>query len=196
METTHAESELSLIRKIMDDSRKINTDNGIHYIFWGIVVTVALVINYVLLLTRSYMNYIGLMWLVLMISAAVIDGLIGRKQEKRSKVSTFAGRTLGSLWLASGVAMFMFGFVGTMTKAYDPVFISPIISTTLGISYFTSGTIQQIGWLRNTAIGWWAGAVVMFVFPGVHTLLIFAVMLICLQIIPGVLLYKKSKELI
>jgi len=196
MESTHAESELSLIRKIMDDSRRINIDNGIHYIFWGIVVTAALIINYVLLLTKSYMNYIGLMWMVLMISAAVVDGIIGRKQEKKSKVSTFAGRTLGSLWLASGVAMFMFGFLGTMTKAYDPIFISPIISTTLGISYFTSGTIQQIGWLRNTAIGWWAGAAVMFIFPSVHTLLIFATMLIGLQIIPGVLLYRKSKELI
>lgn len=194
METKNAELELSLIKKMMEDSRRLNIDNGIHYIFWGILVTIALLINYTMLLLKVPGNYIGLAWFILMLSGALIDGIIGRRQSKSSKVTTFTSRIMGSLWFASGIAMFMYGFLGTITKAYNPVFICPIISTSLGISYFTSGSIQQIKWLQNISFGWWAGAAVMFIFPSVHTLLIFAVMMICLQVIPGLILNKKSKQ--
>lgn len=194
METKNAELELSLIKKMMEDSRRLNIDNGIHYIFWGILVTIALLINYTMLLLKVPGNYIGLAWFILMLSGALIDGIIGRRQSKSSKVTTFTSRIMGSLWFASGIAMFMYGFLGTITKAYNPVFICPIISTSLGISYFTSGSIQQIKWLQNISFGWWAGAAIMFIFPSVHTLLIFAVMMICLQVIPGLILNKKSKQ--
>lgn len=194
METKNAELELSLIKKMMEDSRRLNIDNGIHYIFWGILVTVALLINYTMLLLKVSGNYIGLVWFILMLSGALIDGIIGRRQSKSSKVTTFTSRIMGSLWFASGIAMFMYGFLGTISKAYNPIFICPIISTSLGISYFTSGAIQQIKWLQNISFGWWAGAAVMFIFPSVHTLLIFAIMMICLQVIPGLILNKKSKQ--
>jgi len=129
-----------------------------------------------------------------MLSGALIDGIIGRRQSKSSNVTTFTSRIMGSLWFASGIAMFMYGFLGVISKAYNPLFICPIISTSLGISYFTSGAIQQIKWLQNISFGWWAGAAFMFIFPSVHTLLIFAVMMICLQVIPGLILNKKSKQ--
>ena len=194
METKNAELELSLIKKMMEDSRRLNIDNGIHYIFWGILVTIALLINYAMVLLKVPGNYIGLAWFILMLSGALIDGIIGRRQSKLSKVTTFTSRIMGSLWFASGIAMFMYGFLGVISKAYNPLFICPIISTSLGISYFTSGAIQQIKWLQNISFGWWAGAAFMFIFPSVHTLLIFAVMMICLQVIPGLILNKKSKQ--
>ena len=194
METKNAELELSLIKKMMEDSRRLNIDNGIHYIFWGILVTIALLINYAMVLLKVPGNYIGLAWFILMLSGALIDGIIGRRQSKSSKVTTFTSRIMGSLWFASGIAMFMYGFLGVISKAYNPLFICPIISTSLGISYFTSGAIQQIKWLQNISFGWWAGAAFMFIFPSVHTLLIFAVMMICLQVIPGLILNKKSKQ--
>lgn len=194
MNNTKAESELSVIKKIMEDSRKIVIDNGIHYIFWGIVVTTALLINYVMVLMKLPGSYIGLMWLILMVLAAVTDGIIGAKQSKTIRVRTFAGDLLGALWMASGIAMFIFGFIGTVSKAYNPIFICPIISTALGISYFTSGAIQQLKWLQYIAYGWWAGSMVMYFFPGAHTFLIFAFMMISFQIIPGFVMNTKFKK--
>lgn len=194
MESKQAELELSVIKKIMEDSRNAVLDNGIHYIFWGVIVTFALLVNYAMLLTRTSMNYIGMMWFILMISAAIVDGIIGHRQVKRSRVRTYAGDLLSSLWKATGIAMFMFGFLGIVTRAYDPIYISPVISTTLGIAYYTSGAIQQLKWLKYISFGWWAGAFYLFIFPSVHTLLIFAIMMICLQVIPGLILNRKYKE--
>ncbi len=90
--------------------------------------------------------------------------------------------------------MFMYGFFGTRAGAYNPVFICPVISTSLGISYFTSGAIQQMKWMQYLAVGWWIGAVVLFIFPSIHTLLIFAGMMIGLQLVPGIILNIKSRN--
>lgn len=95
--------------------------------------------------------------------------------------------------------MFMFGFIGTLSGAYNPVYICPIISTLLGVSYFTSGEIQQIKWLKFISFGWWAGATYTFLFASIHTLIIFAGMMICFQVIPGIILnnkYKKESRLV
>ena len=184
-DTTQAELELSVIKKIMEDSRTLVLNNGWHYIYWGIVVTCALIANYIMARMSVAVNYQGMMWFVLMTSAAITGAIIERFVDKKRKVRTFAGKLLGSLWFAGGIAMFMFGFMGTISGAYNPVFICPIISTVLGVTYYTSGAIQQLKWLQRLSYGWWAGAIVTFIYPGIHTLLIFAFMMICFQTIPG-----------
>lgn len=195
MEIKQAESELSFIKKMMEDSRQINLDNGWHFIYWGTLVTIALLLNYLMLIVPfGKKEYIGMIWLILMVSGAIVGGIVQKRHEKRIRVHTPAGRIIGSLWFASGIAMFMYGFVGSISGGYNPVFICPIISTSLGISYFTSGEIQQIKLLKYVAIGWWIGAIFLFIFPGIHTLLIFALMMISFQIIPGVILNRKFKE--
>ncbi len=194
METKQAELELSVIKTIMEDSRKVVCNNGWHYIFWGVVVSVALIANYVMALMNISQNYVGFMWFILMISAAIVSSVWERRRDRQRIVKTFAGRLLGSLWFAGGVSMFMFGFVGTISGAYDAIFICPIISTVLGVTYFASGEIQQLKWQKALSFGWWAGAAALFFFPSVHTLLIFAVMLILFQTVPGIIMNNKYKK--
>ncbi|HMS33242.1 MAG TPA: hypothetical protein PKC91_04075, partial [Ignavibacteria bacterium] len=70
METKQAELELSLIKKMMDDSRKISLDNGWHFIYWGSLVTTALLLNYLLIIFHGKQEYIGWMWFIMMIGGA------------------------------------------------------------------------------------------------------------------------------
>lgn len=194
MDTKQAELELSVIKKIMEDSRNIALNNGWHYIMWGVVVSCALIANYVMALLRVEMNYIGLMWFILMISTAIAGGIYEKRSAKKRPVKTFAGNLLGSLWFAGGIAMFIFGFAGSVSGAYNPVYICSVISTVLGVTYFVSGEIQQIKWFKWISLGWWAGAVFTFFYGSVHTLLIFALMLIFLQVVPGIMLNRKYKK--
>ncbi len=194
METRQAELELSLIKKMMDDSRKISLDNGWHFIYWGSLVTTALLLNYILIIIHAKQQYIGWMWFIMMIGGAIAGGILEKRQEKKMKVHTIAGRIIGSLWFASGIAMFIYGFLGSVSGGYNSVYICPVISTSLGISYFTTGEIQQVKLLKYIAFGWWTGAVILFFYPGIHTLLIFALMMICFQIFPGVLINRKFKK--
>lgn len=195
---TKAESELTLIKKIMEDSRNSVAYNGIHFVFWGALVAVCLLLNYAFLVTGTLADKIGILWAVMMTAGAIADVIISVRMDKSRHVVTFAGKLLSYLWISSGIAMFMFGFLGPLSGAYKPVYICPIISTMLGVSYFVSGCIQQLPWLRNLSYAWWAGAFFMFLLPGRHTLLVFALMMIALQVIPGLIInrdYKKSLAL-
>ena len=194
METRQAELELSLIKKMMDDSRKISLDNGWHFIYWGSLVTTALLLNYILIIVHAKQQCIGWMWFIMMIGGAIAGGIMEKRHERKKKVHTIAGRIIGSLWFASGIAMFIYGFLGSISGGYNSVYICPVISTSLGISYFTTGEIQQVKLLKYVAFGWWVGAVFLFFYPGIHTLLIFALMMICFQIAPGIIINRKFKK--
>ena len=192
--TKQAELELSVIKKIMEDSRNIVCNNGWHYIFWGIIVSTALIANYILLLMKSADYYIGWMWFALMIGAAITGSIYERRADKKRRVKTFAGELLGSLWFSGGIAMFMFGFIGTISGAYNPIYICPVISTVLGVTFYVSGEIQQLKWQKNLSYGWWAGAILLFFVPSIHTLIIFAAMMIFLQVVPGIIMNRKWKK--
>ena len=139
METRQAELELSLIKKMMDDSRKISLDNGWHFIYWGSLVTTALLLNYILIIVHAKQQYIGWMWFIMMIGGAIAGGIMEKRHERKKKVHTIAGRIIGSLWFASGIAMFIYGFLGSISGGYNSVYICLVIYTLLGILFFITG---------------------------------------------------------
>ncbi len=191
---TKAEEEISVIKQLMEDSRKAVVENGWHYIYWGSIVTAAIIVNYLMIVYNVSMYAQGMLWFFSMPGAAIIEGIIERKLKKHEKVKTFAGKLINSLWTGAGVCMFILGFAGSLSGAYSAVTIFPLISIVLGAAYFISGVIQQVKWLSALSVFWWSGAVVLLLLPGMHSMLIFAGMLVCFQIVPGVLLFVNSKK--
>jgi len=72
--------------------------------------------------------------------------------------------------------------------------ISPLMASILGIANFVSGVIYDHRWAKSLAYGWWAGAAAMFIFPGLHSLLVFSVLMLVLQIMPGIVFYRIWKK--
>lgn len=192
--TTKAEEEISVIKTIMEDSRKAVVENGWHYIYWGSIVTAAIIVNCLMVLYDISKYAQGLLWFSSMPAAAIVECIIERKKEKHTKVKTFAGRLINSLWTGAGLCMFILGFAGSVSGAYSANMIFPLISIVLGSAYLISGVIQQVKWLSAVSVFWWLGAVILLLLPGMHSMLVFAGMLVCFQIVPGVLLYVKSKR--
>jgi len=192
--TTKAEEEISVIKHLMEDSRKAVVENGWHYIYWGSIVTAAIIANYLMIVYNISMFAQGMLWFFSMPAAAIVEGIIERKREKNERVKTFAGRLLNTLWSASGICMFILGFAGTLSGAYSAIMIFPLISIILGMAYLISGIIQSVKWLSFISVFWWSGAVLLLLFPGLHSMLIFAGMIICFQVAPGVIMFVQSKR--
>lgn len=191
---TTAEEEISVIKKIMDDSRKAVVENGWHYIYWGSIVTAALIANYLMVVYNISMYAQGMLWFVSMPAAAIVEVIIERKKVKQSKVKTFAGKLINSLWNGAGICMFILGFAGSLSGAYSAVTIFPLISIVLGMAYLISGVIQQVKWLSALCIFWWAGSILLLLYPGIHSMLVFAAMIVCFQVLPGIILFTRSKR--
>ena len=189
-----AQQELAFIKKVMSDSRKILLDDGKGFIFWGILVTIGLMVTYLSVSGRWQVS-LGWFWPALVAIGWIYTIVTEIRRERRSKTSTFAGKVLGGLWLAVGISATILGFVGSLSGAYHGVFISPLISIVLGIGYLLSGILYGKNWLALLSIGWWLGSIIMFFMQNLEVILVMIGMMIILQIIPGIILfYEFNRE--
>ncbi len=192
MNDKQALQELAYIKEIMHDSRKAFVENGIGYIVWGILIVLGLLSSY-LFIVYDVTNTYGLNWIIL-VAIGWLFSIIGAKKEReKRKAATFAEKILGAVWFSSGVAMTIVGFIGSTSGAIHGVFVSPTISVILGIAFFISGIVYGEKWITMLSIGWWAGAILMFYWPGMQVFWIMSLMMIFLQIVPGIILYKQAK---
>jgi len=197
MEQNDAQQELAFIRKVMADSRRVTVENGLDYIVWGAIVALGMFSTYALDRLHTT-DRVGGGWIYLALWIAVMGGgwvfsLIRYLRGCRSsRVTTLAGRMLGTIWLACGIAIMLLIFVlGPLGKA-DP---SPAIAVVLGIGFFLSGVLMDFAALRWASICWWAGAVVLAL---IHSLplemLVFGGMMIAFQVVPGIILHRAWRE--
>jgi len=134
------------------------------------------------------------LWIIVVGIGWIYSLTVHSKGSAKTRVNTLAGKILGGIWLSCGIAMTLIGFLGMYTGALREWAISPMMSVVLGIAYFTSGIVYGNSWVKYLSLGWWAGAIIMFLFPGLHILLIFAAMMVLFQIIPGITFYIKMEK--
>ena len=184
--------DLQYIRDIINDSRNIIVEKGVGFIFWGVIVVIGLIYSYFDVLERGALRS-DIAWIVLIgigwIYTLITEGFL----RKKSISSKFASRLLGTIWFGAGISMTIIGFVATASGAIEGVYVSPFISLVLGIVFLASSQIYNDKLMMAISPLWWVGAIYMFFFPGKETILVMAGMMFFLQIVPGIIFYKKYK---
>lgn len=194
MNANEAIEELEFIKKVISDTRSVIVDNGFGFIFWGIIIVIGLLSTFAAIMLQFQFDY-AWNWVVVIGIGWIYSLYNGFKHGRSAKVHTFSGKLLGAVWISAGISMTILGFVGTFAGAYGGVYISPILSTILGIAFFISGLLYDKKWITYLSAGWWAGAIIMFIYPYLYTLLLMSAMMIVLQIIPGIIIYRDSKKI-
>lgn len=192
MDENMALEELQFIKKVIEDSKRSIIYNGIHYIVWGILVILGMCATYAVVVNRMNFNYIWI-WIVVAAVGWIFSFYLGLKS-KHEQPHTFSNKIIGVVWLAAGIGMMILGFIGPASGSLHPVYISPVLSVVLGMGYLITGQIVESKWLSYLSLGWWSGAVYMFFFPGDHTLIVMAIMMLFFQTIPGIIMYRKYKQ--
>ena len=197
METNNAQEELAFIRKVMEDSRTSFADNGKPKLVWGAIVALGMLYTYAQALAQSDL-YVGWMWLAI---SAFGWGYIfweDKQRDKTTRVRTQTGKIIGAIWGSCGFSIGLVIALAFGTRYFDidmimhPLALCPLTAIIVGIAYYLDGTIRVVPWVRNISYAWWASAVLMFFWPTVHVLLIYSIMIIAFQVIPGIVLYRRS----
>ncbi|HMQ79874.1 MAG TPA: hypothetical protein PKE39_03775 [Ignavibacteria bacterium] len=194
MDIKQAELELSEIKRIMEDSRRIMVDDGTGFILWGSLVAIGLISSYLSVLGYIEWNITSIAWFALIGLGWLITIFQLRREKKERKAVSFAGKVAGAIWGSAGITMTIIGFVGSYTGLVKGMGISPLMACVLAAAFFVSGVIYNDKTFRYLSFGWWAGALVMFFWYSPHTLLLFALMIIFMQVLPGYLMYNKWKK--
>jgi len=195
MKNTNIEEEIYFIKKVMEDSRRLIVADGKSFIFWGVIVTIGLLVTYFAVMYRWESN-LSWFWPALIAFGWIFTIIIESRHAKRAKTITFASKIIAAVWISCGIAMTIVGFAGPIAGAYNSIYVSPIISIILGVGYAVSGFVFGKFWVSLLSIGWWIGAILMLFMGTLETILIMAAMMLLFQTMPGIILYYNSKKII
>jgi hypothetical protein len=193
MNENDAQEELVFIKKIIEDSRRIIAHDGNEFIVWGIIAATGMIATYIDITFHYYFN-VGIIWGVLIGIGWCYSLFRWFTFYKKMRVKTFAGKVLSAVWMSCGIVMTLIGFALPMLGVIVEWAIMPLIALVTGIAYFISSIVLPEKWIRYSAYGWWIGALGIASSPGKFNFLLYAGMLICFQIIPGIILKKKYRN--
>lgn len=190
--STDARNELAYIRELMLDTRRAASQSGGYFIVWGLAVGLALFATWLQL--QGLMPYSPMITWSACFVAGILGNLYFMRQDAREPVQMPAGRLIAMVWLALGVTQLIFFYAGLGAGALPGEPLPAIFSSLIGSGLFLNGVLAGLPWLRNTAIGWWLGSLVMFIWPGDHVLLIMGALLVVFYVLPGIVLVRMKRE--
>lgn len=193
MDRDNAIEEIALIRRVIDDSRKFTMDNGRYLILWGVIIAAAIFIEYWMLVTGNAASCLWL-WIITIGIGWIVSMIWGFRQASKHRTWPIGARLVGMVWSSCGIAMTIFGFVGAGTGAIHGWAVSPTLAVVMGMGYAISGLVYRLRWVSFVGVAWWVGSLAMFYVKGIETLLIFGIMMVIFQVVPGLVFYTTSKK--
>jgi hypothetical protein len=188
-----AREDLAVIRRLMEDGHRVVNTAGPHFVAWGLLTSAALAATYVLggrgetrLVTWTWIIAVGLGWLA-SLALTVAEG-------RRERVRSATGRILGGVWTGTGVTLMLLGFAGPAGGGVRPDAITAVLAAVLGSGFFATGLLLGSRWMQAAAGVWWAGALLMLLWPGPHGLLVTAALVLLLQTLPGAWLMLRARR--
>jgi hypothetical protein len=186
------EQSLQLINKMISEVKNDLHDNGFFFLFWGWLVFVSAITNYILLKMGS--GYAFYVWPILMPLGGIISAVyaISRKKKEGKRVKTFVDRAMSYVWIAFGVALFIVLSSGSVV-GFEKVY--PFVLLVYGIGTFITGGIIKMKLLVFGGIICWILAIVAFYVTFDIQLLLLAAAIAIAYVIPGHVInsnYKKN----
>lgn len=171
-------ARLSLIESMIAEGRRTTAKWGWTFVLWGVAFYVALAWS----LWGAKAEF---SWPVTMIVTALITSVTISRQG-HSDAQTTVGRAVGSLWIATGVALFVvlvsLGFSGRLDAH---IFIS-ILGGILGATNAMSSMILKWKMQFACALVWWATSIAACFTSGKHTMIAFLAAIFFCQIVFGI----------
>ncbi len=189
-----AETELSFIKKVMEDSRRATVDNGMGFVIWGFLGIAGIIVTY-----ADYYLKLGIGSLYIWIADFAIGILYViisiYRENKREKVKTLAGNLLGSIWISCLVVSGFMLVVPILVKDLPARVTLSTILFVIGVGYYVSNTILDYKWIKYNAYVWWVVGFLNLILIFPHSQMVYlSCLLIFFQIIPGLMIYKKWKK--
>jgi hypothetical protein len=187
MENTEKQN-LELITRMIQSARKEYNDDSSIYLLWGWTVTLACLVQYLLMRVNS--NISGIVWLSLPV-VAVVQVVMLSNQKKKDKVVTKIDNIIGQVWFADGICMTV--VLVSMNILKENTY--PVLMLLYGIGTYISGSIMDFRPMQYGAACCAVLSLAAFHVSFDYQCLLLPLSLILSYIIPGHLLRKRFKEM-
>ena len=171
-------ARLSLIESMIAEGRRTTAKWGWTFVLWGVAF-------YIALAWSAWGSKAEFSWPVTMLVTALITSVMVSRQT-RSNTQTAMSRAVGSVWLATGVALFVvlasLGFSGRL----DAHLFVAILGGILGATNATSSMILKWRLQFACAVVWWATSIAACFSSVKHTMIAFVAAIFLCEIVFGI----------
>ena len=188
-----ADHELSAIRRMMDEAQRAPEDDGRYFVSWGLITIAGLGATYLTVTQHASGRTLWIVWAALIaLGWALVLGF-SRRDHARAPVRTIAATMVAESWAGIGIGMTVIVFAGAASGTIPALAVPGVICALMGSGTFAGASLYRQLPLRILALAWWAGAAVILLRPGVYTILLMAAMVLALFVVPGALLWTRSR---
>jgi len=191
MTQQNALEDLAYIRQVMEQTRRYTAAKGVFFVIWGVAVSVSLVLTW-LQVTGGVGGNQWAIWIPTTLVAWGLTLYFAWRQQRESAVPHHA-HLIGMNWTAIGIAMMFMFFVGVARGTIGYPAINGLAALLVGIGIFNTGHLSGIRWLAGVGVAWLVCGALMLAWPGLHTLLLMAFLLVIGQIVPGLILMREER---
>lgn len=190
LKNSSVEQDIAFIRNVIEKSRNDVAENGINYIIWGVLVSLTLIATYFFIEYEVY-NYIYYAWGSVIVLGWGLSAFLYTKSKDEERTVSHLTKIYGYVWLSICVGISVSIFLGIYPR-YFPVLTT--ISIIMGVGFFISSYIVDTKILFFCAIMWWLSSFMFFFWQTNESLLIFAIMMLLFQVLPGIILKNRWKK--
>ncbi|MEO7445753.1 MAG: hypothetical protein ABIT96_09940 [Ferruginibacter sp.] len=184
------QQSLQIIESMINKAKNNFSENGTLYLFWGFMVLVCCLVQFILLevfhYEKSYLIW-QLMWL-----AGVLQIFLIRRKKKYVIVNTYTGEIMKYVWLVFFGCMVLVIFILSYFKMFQA--INPMVLVLYGMPTILAGVILKYRLLVIGGLACWALSIPAMMVPYSYQLLCISAAVIFGWIIPGFALRKKFHQ--
>jgi len=140
---------LSLIESMIAEGRQSTERWGWTFVLWGIAYYTAI--------AWARWGNPAIAWPVTMVVAGLITAVVSTRRSIGHPDTTL-GRSIASIWIASGLSLFLFGFGASLSGHLEQHTFLAVICTLLGSANGASGILLRWKAQFAAALVWWATA--------------------------------------
>jgi len=172
------EERLSLIERMIAAGRKNTERWGWTFVVWGVAYYVAI--------AWSEWGHSAWAWPATMGIGAIVTALVV-SMKAGNHPGTTLGRAIGSIWIASGISMFLlFPALGLSGRLLDQHLLVAVMSAMLGMANGASALILRWRVQLACAVVWWVAAVAACFGTEAQSTMIFLAAIFLCQIVFGI----------
>ena len=189
-QTLDNEKQLAIISEMIASTRNRLSEDGFHVIFWGILIVISCLAQYIMIQFFKMNHESNYVWLIMPAIGTPVSIIYGYKQSKEQKVKTLIDEFYGYIWIGFLISLLCVILISLAYK-HSP---TSFILVSMGFAVFIAGAVLKFKPLILGAVVFWISSFLYFyVGESSAQLLVFAGSVVLGYIIPGLMLRKEYK---
>lgn len=193
MDTKQIQQEISIIKEMIEKTRKTTAESGLILIYMGIFSAMVTIVIGIMEINELN-QYVLPVVIIMTVVNALIGYFVATKKGENEKVKTYSKTIFGHIWIACGLAAVLIAFLFPFLNLYPFHAVPVLTSLVIGIALFITGTIFELKFIQWSSLAWWAGACIMAIVISPYKFVIMVAIILIGWIVPGFLLNKQYKR--